>query len=135
MRILIATDAWPPQINGVCRTLLAVADRAERFGAQLIFLSPHEFPCVPLPTYPEIPLAMPSLRVVADRITDAHPDAIHIATEGPIGHVARHHCVRSGIRFSTSLLTRFPEYISARLPVLPKCLVWSWLRWFHFPAQ
>jgi 1,2-diacylglycerol 3-alpha-glucosyltransferase/glucuronosyltransferase len=134
MRILIATDAWPPQINGVCRTLLAVADRAERLGNELIFLTPDQFPSVPLPTYPEIPFAMPNLRVIGDRIADAHPDAIHIATEGPIGHVVRHHCLRSGIRFSTSFLTRLPKYISARLPVLPESWAWSWLRWFHFPA-
>lgn len=134
MRILIATDAWPPQINGVCRTLLAVADRAKRNGAELIFLAPDQFPSVPLPTYPEIRLALPSFRAIRDRITDVRPDAIHIATEGSIGHTVRHYCVRNGISFSTSFLTRLPEYVCARLPFLPERWVWSWLRWFHFPA-
>ena len=130
MRILVATDAWDPQVNGVVRTLKSVAQAAKSFGAELFFLTPQSFRTLPLPTYPDIRLAIPSSRIVERRIAEVRPDAIHIATEGPIGLMLRRYCRKRGIAFTTSLHTRFPDYISARIP-FPRSWAWAWLRWFH----
>jgi glycosyltransferase involved in cell wall biosynthesis len=133
MRILVATDAWRPQINGVVHTLGEVARVMPALGATLSFLSPEGLRSVALPTYPGIRLAVTGRRTIARRIADERPDAIHVATEGPIGHLVRDHCLRRGLPFSTSFHTRFPDYVAARLPV-PERWVWSWLRWFHAAA-
>jgi len=133
MRILIATDAWPPQINGVVRTLLSVAEAMRRQGATVSFLSPDGFPTVPVPTYPGLRLALPSAGKIARRIAEVQPDVVHIATEGPIGHMVRRHCLKHGVPFITSYTTRFPEYISARMPI-PEALSYAVLRRFHNAA-
>ena len=134
MRILVATDAWRPQVNGVVRTLSALARAARGLGAEIDFLSPEGFWSVPIPSYPQLRLALPSPGAIAARIEAAQPDAIHIATEGPIGHLTRAYCVRRRRRFTTSYTTRFPEYIAARYPIPPS---WSYavLRWFHAAAS
>jgi glycosyltransferase involved in cell wall biosynthesis len=138
MRILVATDAWHPQVNGVVRTLHSVADAAPALGATISFLTPEEFRTIALPAYGEIRLAIPDPRAVLARLREASIDAVHIATEGPIGHVARAVCRRHGIPFTTSFHTRFPDYIAARVP-LPRCWTaawtWNWLRRFHAPAS
>jgi glycosyltransferase involved in cell wall biosynthesis len=138
MRVLIATDAWHPQVNGVVQTLNAVAQAARPLGATIMFLTPQQFPTVALPVYREIRLAIPDPRAVLARLREANIDAVHIATEGPIGHVARAICRRNKIPFTTSFHTRFPDYISARLPI-PKHWTerwtWAWLRCFHAPAS
>ncbi|HEY2527700.1 MAG TPA: glycosyltransferase family 1 protein [Xanthobacteraceae bacterium] len=134
MRILVATDAWRPQVNGVVRTLGALARAAKELGVAIEFLSPEGFWTCPLPTYPDLRLALPSRRGIADRIARANPDAIHIATEGPIGFAVRSYCLRRGRPFTTSYTTRFPEYISARSP-LPQAWVYAVLRWFHSAAS
>ncbi len=133
MRVLIATDAWHPQVNGVVRTLTSLADAASGFGVSVEFLTGEGFPSVPLPTYPDIRLALPNAREIARRIEAINPDAIHIATEGPIGFAARAYCRRGRRPFTSSYTTRFPEYISARAPVP---LSWSYavLRRFHAAA-
>jgi glycosyltransferase involved in cell wall biosynthesis len=133
MRVLIATDAWSPQVNGVVRTLTSLKRAARSFGVNIEFLSPDGFPTIPVPTYPGLRLAVPSRRRIAQRIEEAKPDAIHIATEGPIGHAVRAYCVRRGRPFTTSYTTRFPEYISARVPI-PQSLIYSILRRFHAAA-
>ncbi len=133
MRVLIATDAWPPQVNGVVRTLLSLQRAARALGVDIEFLSPDGFRTVPVPTYPGLRLAIPSRRRIAERIEAARPDAIHIATEGPIGHSVRGYCVRRGRPFTTSYTTRFPEYISARAPI-PQSLIYAALRRFHGTA-
>jgi glycosyltransferase involved in cell wall biosynthesis len=102
-------------------------------GATLSFLSPEGLRSVALPTYPGIRLAVTGRRTIACRIAEERPDAIHVATEGPIGHLVRDHCLRHGRPFTTSFHTRFPDYVAARLPV-PQRWVWSWLRWFHAAA-
>jgi glycosyltransferase involved in cell wall biosynthesis len=130
IRILVATDAWHPQVNGVVQTLSEIARAALPLGAELSFLSPGEFPTVPLPSYPEIRLALPSAQVIARRIDTERPDAIHVATEGPIGHAVRRYCLKRRMPFTTSFHTRFPEYLSARAPV-PERWTWAWLRRFH----
>jgi 1,2-diacylglycerol 3-alpha-glucosyltransferase/glucuronosyltransferase len=118
MRVLVATDAWHPQVNGVARTLSSLARSARGVGVDIEFLSPEGFPSLPLPTYPGLRLALPSRREIARRIERAAPDAIHIATEGTIGYMARSYCLRHGRPFTTSYTTRFPEYIAARAPRL-----------------
>jgi len=133
MRILVATDAWRPQVNGVVRTLNSLARAAAKLGVTVEFLSPDGFPSFPVPTYPGLRLAMPSRRKIAARIDAARPDAIHIATEGPIGFAVRAYCRRHGRPFTTSYTTRFPEYISARSPI-PEDWIYAVLRWFHSAA-
>jgi len=130
IRILVATDAWHPQVNGVVHTLNGVARVAEPLGATLAFLTPEGLPTVPMPTYPGIRLALARPRTIAQRIADMRADAIHIATEGPIGHLVRRYCIRNGLSFTTSFHTRFAEYVSARVPI-PERWTWSWLRRFH----
>jgi glycosyltransferase involved in cell wall biosynthesis len=130
MRILIATDAWYPQVNGVVHTLVSVAQALERMGVEVSFLTPDGIPSIPLPTYPDIRLALPSARAIARRIDAVAPDVIHIATEGPIGHLVRRHCLKHRRGFTTSFHTRFADYAAARWPI-PRSLSWSWLRWFH----
>jgi glycosyltransferase involved in cell wall biosynthesis len=134
MKILVATDAWHPQVNGVVRTLGHVAREARAFGAQVEFLSPSEFWTLPMPSYPEIRLALPGPGEVERRLDRARPDAIHIATEGPLGHAVRRLCIKRGLPFTTSLHTRFPDYLAGRLPVPERwtCdVTWGWLRRFH----
>ena len=133
MRILVATDAWSPQVNGVVRTLQSLAANVRKLGAEIEFLTPEGFRTFPLPTYRSVRCAVPSWREIARRIERAAPDALHIATEGPIGHVVRRYCLVRKVPFTTSYMTRFPEYVSARLPVP---LSWSYavLRRFHAAA-
>jgi glycosyltransferase involved in cell wall biosynthesis len=133
MRVLVATDAWHPQVNGVVRTLTSLAAAAGKVGFEVVFLTPEGFPSVPVPTYRGLRCALPSPRTIARRIEDARPDAIHIATEGTIGHLVRHYCRARGIPFTTSYTTRFPEYISARLPI-PAAWTYAVLRRFHAAA-
>lgn len=133
MRVLIATDAWHPQVNGVVRTLTSLAASAAKLGVTVDFLSPEGFPSVPLPTYAGLRVAIPGAREIARRIEAARADAIHIATEGPIGFMARAYCIKHGLGFSTSYTTRFPEYISARVPI-PESWSYAALRRFHAAA-
>ena len=118
MRVLVATDAWHPQVNGVVRTYERLAQEAPKLGFEVIFLAPSLFRTLPCPTYPEIRLALVT------------PGAINIATEGPIGFMTRHYCRKTRRPFTTSYHTRFPEYVSARLPV-PEDWCYSLQRRFH----
>jgi glycosyltransferase involved in cell wall biosynthesis len=131
MRLLIATDACRPQVNGVVQTYERVAEQLVRWGHQVEFISPNGFRTVPLPTYPEIRLALITPRHARHRITDFKPDHIHIATEGPVGLAARAHCVNWRRPFTTSYHTRFPEYLTARLPLIPESWGYAFERWFH----
>src|SRR5215472_4592640 len=130
MRILIATDAWRPQVNGVVHTLEATAQAAKSLGAEVSFLTAEGFPTVGLPSYPGIRIALPRAREIARRISAARPDAVHIATEGPIGYFARRFCLADRFPFTTSLHTRFADYLAARWPIPPNW-TWRWMRWFH----
>ena len=133
MRVLIATDAWHPQVNGVVRTLTSLAASARALGVAVDFVTPEGFRSFALPTYSNLRLALPSRREIARRIQAAAPDAIHIATEGTIGAAARAYCLRHGLPFTTSYTTRFPEYISARFPI-PESWSYAVLRHFHSAA-
>jgi len=130
MRILVVTDAWRPQVNGVVQTYERLAEAAAAKGAQLIFLTPAHFKTVPCPTYPSIRLALPNVSTCARFIEATRPDAIHIATEGPVGWMARRYCRRRGIAFTTSFHTRFPEYLSSRF-FIPEAWTHAVLRRFH----
>jgi glycosyltransferase involved in cell wall biosynthesis len=134
LKILIVTDAWAPQVNGVVRTLEILAADLGALGHTVKTITPEGRRTFGLPTYPEIRLALFSGRSLAREIRDFAPDAVHIATEGPLGLAARRICIRHGIEFSTSFHTRFAEYVHARMALVPEALVWRWLRWFHAPA-
>jgi glycosyltransferase involved in cell wall biosynthesis len=134
MRILIATDAWHPQVNGVVRTLTSLARSAAALGADIDFLTPEGFRSMALPTYPGLRIALPNRREIIRRIEAAAPDAIHIATEGPIGWAARAYCRRRKLAFTTSYTTRFPEYIAVR-SIIPAAVSYAVLRHFHAAAS
>jgi len=134
MKLLLVTDAWPPQVNGVVRTLRETIRVLELMGHRTEVISPIGFRCIPCPTYPEIPLAILPGRQVARRIDAAAPDAVHIVTEGPIGAAARRYCLRHSIPFTTAYHTAFPEYLEARLPGT-EGLAYAHLRRFHGPAR
>ena len=134
MKIMIVTDAWEPQVNGVVRTLTQTRIELCRMGHQVHLLTPLEFKTVACPTYPEIRLSLFARRRVAERIASAAPDALHIATEGPLGMAARAYALRNGLAFTTAYHTRFPEYVHARLRV-PLSVTYRFLRWFHGPAS
>ena len=133
MRILVATDAWEPQVNGVVRTLTRTVAECRTMGHEVEVVSPDQFKTFPLPTYPEIKLAMGAYEPVQERFKSFEPEAIHIATEGPIGLAARRICVEWKLPFTTSYHTKFPEYVSARLP-LPLAAGYAYMRWFHQPS-
>lgn len=130
MKILVATDAWHPQVNGVVQTLLMMSRATKALGVEMEFLTPQSFRTVAMPGYPGIRLAMPRPARIAQLIEASKPDAIHIATEGPIGMLVRRYCRTRSLDVSSSFHTRFPEYVSARLPV-PEAWVWAMLRRFH----
>ena len=130
MRILIATDAWYPQINGVVRTLTTVAQELDRLGHQAEVVGPDHFPNVPMPSYPEIRVAVAPGRKLAKLMDDIRPDAVHIPVEGPIGLAARRHCLRRRWPFTTSYHTRAGLYFQEKFGV-PNDLVLALQRWFH----
>lgn len=130
MRLLIATDAWHPQVNGVVRSLEYMAEQAPSFGAQVAFLTPERFRSLPMPTYPEIRLSLAMPGAVSRFVEAVDPSHVHIATEGPIGFVMRSLCRKQGRAFTTSYHTRFPQYLSARAPI-PETWSYRALRRFH----
>lgn len=134
MRIVIVSDAWYPQVNGVVRTLAMLTRELEAAGHDVRPITPDGFRTMPCPTYPEIRLSLfPGSRVAA-MIAASQPCAIHIATEGPLGWAARRYCLRHGLPFTTAYHTRFPEYVRARFGV-PLGLSYAFVRRFHAPAE
>jgi len=131
--LLIVTDAWYPQTNGVVHSLDAVGKELERRGYSVQYLTPERFWTVPMPTYPEIRLSLAPIGAVRDIISRMAPDHIHIATEGPLGLQAKFYCLEKGLAYTTSYHTRFPQYVSARVPV-PTEWSYAYLRWFHSGA-
>lgn len=133
MKIVIASDAWQPQVNGVVRTYENMQRELTLLGHEINFMHPGEFRTVPCPTYPSIRLAVLPYRGICERMDRIQPDAIHIATEGPVGQAARKYCLKNQLPFTTSYHTQFPEYIRARAPV-PLALSYTLVRNFHKPA-
>jgi glycosyltransferase involved in cell wall biosynthesis len=135
MKIAIVSDAWRPQTNGVVTTLTrTVRSLAEDFGHDVSVMTPDGLRTVACPTYPEIRLALFQGRRVAEWLEDAQPDALHVATEGPLGIAARRAAIRAGLRFTTSYHTQFPQYLAARFPI-PERATYAGLRWFHGAAE
>lgn len=134
MRILIATDAWRPQTNGVVSTLEQTVRRLEARGHEVRLLTPEGFNTFALPGYSEIRLALGVQKQVGTRFAQARPEAVHIATEGPIGLAVRAWCVMHGLRFTTSYHTQFPQYLRKRLPV-PVSWSYALMRWFHAAGE
>ncbi|MEQ8306362.1 MAG: glycosyltransferase family 1 protein [Hoeflea sp.] len=132
-KLLIATDAWRPQINGVVRSIEHLVRDLEAFGIEVDILSPAEFRTLPMPGYPEIRLALATPGQIARRITQSAPDFIQIATEGPIGMLARRAAAEHN-GYTSSYHTRFPEYVSARLPI-PESWMYAIMRRFHNSAR
>ena len=135
MKVLIVTDAWTPQINGVVRTLQTVGHELGSLGHTVRFATPENHTTLPLPTYPEIRLAVFPRGKLARAIDEFEPDAIHIATEGTLGFSARAICIERGLPFTTSFHTRFPDYVHARFPFISPATVFGALRAFHAPAS
>lgn len=133
-RLVIVSDAWFPQINGVVRTLDRTRQELEAMGLEVHVIGPDRFRTIPCPTYPEIRLALNALWKLPELLDDLLPAAIHVATEGPLGSAARRYCKKRKIPFSTSFHTRFPEYIHARCR-LPVGITYSWMRKFHGDAE
>ncbi|TVQ56911.1 MAG: glycosyltransferase family 1 protein [Phycisphaerales bacterium] len=133
MKIALLTDAWLPQVNGVVRTLGQVRHEVEKLGHDMLVVHPDLFNTFPCPRYAEIRLSVLPGRVIADLLDQEQPDAIHIATEGPIGLAGRKYCVKRNLPFTTSYHTKFPEYVQAFAHVPPRW-TYAMLRWFHVPA-
>lgn len=134
MKIAIATDAWAPQVNGVVRTYENTCKALQDKGHELLLLTPQDYKTIPCPSYPSIRLALrPGPRLT--RNLDAfEPEAIHIATEGPIGHAARRYCRQRQLPFTTSFHTQFPEYMRMRAPI-PLGWTYAYMRRFHAAAE
>jgi len=130
VRILIVSDAWHPQVNGVVRTLSMVAAELGAQGHVVEVIGPDRFRTMALPTYASIRVALAPGRRLSTMIDAFRPDALHVATEGPLGLAARRWALGRGVAFTTSFHTRFPEYLHARVRV-PTAWTYAWLRWFH----
>ncbi|MBO9352963.1 glycosyltransferase [Bordetella petrii] len=133
MRIVLVTDAWPPQVNGVVRTWTTMQRLLTRWGHELIVVSPEGARTVPAPSEPELRLCLTPGRQLRRLLGDTVPDALHIATEGPLGLAARRMALRRDWRFTTSFHTLFPDYLQARMGI-PAALPWKYMRWFHRPS-
>jgi glycosyltransferase involved in cell wall biosynthesis len=129
-RVLVVSDAWHPQVNGVVRTLSIVVDALRAEGDVLEVIGPDRFASVPMPGYPEIRLALAPGRKLARLVEDFAPDAVHVSTEGPLGWAMRGICRKRGWRFTTSFHTRFPDYLHARTRI-PTPWSWAVMRRFH----
>ena len=132
--IAIVTDAWHPQVNGVVRTLATTCELLREWGHEVTVISPEKYLSFPAPTYPEIRLALTWPGAVGRELAKIAPDAVHIATEGPLGFAARRYCANRKVPFTTAYHTQFPDYI-ARRTGLPAKVFWPYIRWFHRPAQ
>jgi glycosyltransferase involved in cell wall biosynthesis len=133
MRIMIVTDAWVPQTNGVVRTLTQTAEWLGRFGHDVRMLTPRDFRSIACPTYPEIRLSLLPRNAMRTHIGGFAPHALHIATEGPLGIAARRYCKKNNLRFTTSYHTQFPQYLRARFPIPLAASYWA-LHRFHGAA-
>ena len=135
MKILIVTDAWYPQVNGVCRTLKNLGDELKKIGHQVEYIEPNQFFTIPMPKYNEIKLSLNVWPRVGKLISKADADIIHIATEGPIGIFAKRYCVKNKLKFTTSYHTQFDKYLKLYYPYLPIKLAQKFLKGFHSKAE
>ena len=132
MRIMLVTDAWEPQVNGVVRTLSRTVSECQATGHEVEVIHPGlGFRTFPLPSYPEIKMAIGARPEIEARFKTFEPEAIHIATEGTLGQAARAICLKWKLPFTTSYHTKFPEYVNARLPFVPIAAGYWFMRRFH----
>lgn len=129
-RITIVTDAWHPQVNGVVRSIENTILHLQDMDAEVMMITPAGFRNIPCPTYPEIRLSVTGYGGVARALERCQPSYVHIATEGPLGLLARRWCLKNRKPFTTCYHTRFPEYVAARFPI-PESLLYGFVRWFH----
>lgn len=134
LKIALISDAWRPQINGVVTTLTKTCQMLTGLGHRVEAITPDRFKTWPCPSYPEIHLALGSAAKVSGILEDFQPEAIHIATEGPLGLAGRKYCLSRGLPFTTSFHTRFPEYVNLRFG-FPLGWSYGYLRWFHNRAS
>ena len=130
MKILVVSDAWYPQVNGVVNTIICTTSCLEALGHHVIMLTPDRFRTVPCPTYPEIRLSIFPRKIMQDFLKKEQFDAIHIATEGPLGIAVRNYAVKNKLKFTTAFHTKFPDYVKARTGI-PVSFSYVFLRWFH----
>nr|WP_270375095.1 glycosyltransferase family 1 protein [Marinicauda sp. Alg238-R41] len=132
LRIMLVTDAWEPQVNGVVRTLSRVTEECREMGHEVEVIHPGlGYRTIPLPTYPDIKMALGARKDIEARFKAFEPEAIHIATEGSLGEAARKICLNWKLPFTTSYHTRFPEYVHARFPFIPLSTGYWYMRRFH----
>ena len=130
MKILIVSDAWYPQTNGVVNSILCTNACLKELGHEVIMLTPDKFRTIPCPSYPEIRLSVFPKRGVQKFLKNHKFDVIHIATEGPLGIATRKYAIKNKLKFTTAFHTKFPDYIKARIG-LPISFSYRFLRWFH----
>ncbi len=135
MKILIVTDAYYPQVNGVVRTLNETGNILKSQGHIVEYLTPQLFLTIPMPKYNEIRLSINVWPRVGNLIKNIDPDAIHIATEGPIGIMARKYCLKNNLKFTTSFHTRFDKYLKLYFPIIPSKWSEKFLLNFHNKAE
>ena len=134
MRISLITDAWAPQTSGVVTTLSRMVQGLEERGHEVQVIHPGLFRTIPCPTYPDIPVSMPPYRKLNRMVDEFRPQAIHLPVEGPLGMAGRRYCRKRGYPFTSSITTRFPEYIRMRFGI-PSSWLYAAMRWFHGPAE
>lgn len=134
MRLVMISDAWKPQVNGVSRLVTSVIPEVKKLGVEVATITPDMFRTVGCPRYPEIRLAIAGPGTIGRRIEELAPDCIHIVTEGPLGISARAYCQKAGLSFTSALRTRFPEYLKLYLKI-PVSLTYRSMKWFHQPAK
>ena len=134
MKIALVTDAWQPQVNGVVTTLVELVRQLEALGHQIEVIEPSQFKTRPCPGYAGIDLAVAPKQLLTRKLDAIGPDAIHIATEGPLGWAARRYCLKRGLRFTTAFHTKFPEILNAALKV-PLSWGYALFRHFHRPSS
>ena len=133
VRLALVTDAWKPQVNGVCTTLGKTCDTLKELGHEVYVINPNSCRTIPCPTYPEIRLVLQPFSFVKHELNKFQPTHIHIATEGPLGLAARRYCIKNKLSFTSSYHTQFPEYIRKRFPI-PLSVSYKFFRWFHGAA-
>ncbi|MEY3371666.1 MAG: hypothetical protein RLZZ537_134 [Pseudomonadota bacterium] len=134
MKIAIITDAWSPQINGVVKTLEQTVRCLQAAGHDVLVIEPSRFRTMACPGYDEIRLSILPYRKLSALLSEFSPDAIHLATEGPLGFAARRYALKHGLNFTTAYHTKFPEYLEARTGINARHF-YPVMRWFHSPAK
>lgn len=143
MKILIISDAWYPQVNGVVRTYENLIRELAALKNDVHVMGPRDFFIhFPMPGYSEIELVPGPYGRMKYLIDTYNAEHLHIATEGPLGWAARRYCLKHNRPFTTSYHTHFPDYVAKRVKKLaPKLERWAYnktltaMRRFHAPSK